>query len=156
MNQVLLTLTTGSEPWLDEAVKRFEKKVSRFQPLEIVRIKSKGHGRDQAALKIKDEEELLFKQLGEKDFVIVFDEHGKSLDSLEFSEQLSRALESGKARLVFVIGGAFGLGEQIKKRANLRISLSKLTFSHHVALAVALEQIYRAWTIRKGQRYHNG
>lgn len=93
--------------------------------------------------------------LEEKDFVVLLDENGKELSSLELANFLEkRCLESGK-RIVFIIGGAYGVDQKIKSRADFTWSLSKLVFPHELVRIILSEQIYRACTILKGEKYHH-
>lgn len=156
MKVLFLYVKSNNESWAEAASQEFEKKIGRIIPFKIKALKSKNIARDQAEYKILEEEKMLLKEIKENDWVILFDEKGKFFKNSErFSEEIIHSLESGKQRLVFIIGGAFGLGPQVKKRANLLLSLSSMTMNHLVAQTVALEQIYRALTIWKGIPYHN-
>ncbi len=147
---------TRSPDWLQQIRTDYVGKISGFLNMEWRTLKSPGAERDQADIKRKREAELLFKQLDERDYVILFDEAGRlHKKSEEFAIALSRALESGKSRVVFCIGGPYGFDEKVKARAQARWSLSTLTMNHWIAQAVALEQIYRGLTILKGLPYHN-
>lgn len=79
---------------------------------------------------------------------------GKELDSVRFSELLSLCAVKGRSRIVFLIGGSVGLDESLKQRADLRLSMSQMTFPHHLARIMLLEQLYRAFQIREGSKYH--
>ena len=84
------------------------------------------------------------------------DERGRELDSYKFSAEIQKAIEANKKRVIWVVGGAFGLSDDSKRRANVTLCLSKLTLNHLVAQTLLLEQIYRGLTIIKGIPYHNG
>ena len=155
MKIVLLTIETSKEEWLQVATQLYQEKIGRFQPFEVVRLKSRSSARDAQDRKIKEEAELLLSKIEISDFVIVCDEKGKSLDSKTFSKKMISALESGKKKLVFIIGGAFGLDDSVRFRAQWVWSFSPMTMNHFVAQTVAMEQIYRALTIWKGVPYHN-
>lgn len=147
----------GKPPaWVETARSEYAAKISPFVSFEIKTLKSPSADRDSAAVKQRLEAELIMKQLDDKDMLVLFDEHGKLAKSSEdFSVALSRVLESGKAHVVFCIGGPYGFAEEIKKRAQLKWSLSPLTMNHWIAGLMALEQIYRGLTILKGIPYHN-
>src|SRR4051812_3524683 len=115
MQVVLLCITSDHPDWAIEAQETYVKKIKPFTPFEIKELKPKKHGRDQAEFKKKAESEILLEHLKDHDFVVLLDEKGKDLDSIEFSKRLSRWQMSGKKRLVFVIGGAYGVDEEIKK-----------------------------------------
>lgn len=155
MKLVLLNVQSAKEPWAAEAFDLYTKKISAFFPFEIKEIKPKRAGRDQKEVKLKEESELILKELKVDDFVVLFDERGKSLDSVQFAKEFERNLSTGKKRIVFVIGGAFGVGDEVRSRAQSQVSLSKMVLNHLVAQTVALEQIYRALTIQKNIPYHN-
>lgn len=155
MQVVLLCITSDHPDWVISAQEVYVKKIKAFTGFEIKDLKPKKHGRDQAEFKKKIESELLLENIKNEDFVVLLDEKGKDLDSIEFSKKLSRWQMSGKKRLVFVIGGAYGVDQDVRKRADEMIKLSSLTFNHLVAQTVLLEQIYRGYTILKGLPYHN-
>ncbi len=102
----------------------------------------------------KAEGELILKQLQPSDTVVLLDEHGHEPRSIELAQWLEQK-RSAARRLVFVIGGAYGFSEAVYKRANEKIALSKLTFSHQMVRTIFLEQLYRACTIIKGEPYHH-
>jgi 23S rRNA (pseudouridine1915-N3)-methyltransferase len=155
MQIVLLCITSDHPDWAREAQEAYFKKIKAFVPFEIKDLKPKKHGRDQADYKKKIESELLLENLKDHDYVVLLDEKGKDMDSMEFSKKLSRWQMSGKKRLVFVVGGAYGVDDEIKKRSQETVKLSSLTFNHLVAQTVLMEQLYRGLTILKGIPYHN-
>jgi 23S rRNA (pseudouridine1915-N3)-methyltransferase len=152
----ILSPEIKKEPWLDAARSLYLEKISHYIKCELIAVKSPTTGRDQSERKLQAEEENLLKAIKPEDFVVLLDERGKQLDSLDFSKFVMQEIESGqRGRVVFVIGGAFGVGDDVRKRANKTISLSKLVFAHTMAHAVLLEQIYRAFAIAKNHPYHN-
>ncbi len=156
MKLKFLIFETKSPSWVEEARGEYATKLRAFQPFEIQTLKSPSADRDAKEVKLRKEGELLLKHLAERDLLILFDEGGKSFaSSEEFAKQLGRQLESGKARVVFCIGGPYGFGAEVRERAQARWSLSALTFNHWVAQLAALEQLYRGFTILKGIPYHN-
>lgn len=156
MKLKFLVFETKAPSWLEEARAEYTVKISGFLPFEFQTLKSPSADRDQAEVKLKREAEVLLKYIDERDYVVLFDERGKQhANSEDFSKSLWRAVESGKSRVIFCIGGPFGFDESVKKRAQAKWSLSALTMNHWIAQAVALEQIYRGFTIVKGLPYHN-
>ncbi|MGE4130634.1 MAG: 23S rRNA (pseudouridine(1915)-N(3))-methyltransferase RlmH [Bdellovibrionales bacterium] len=142
--------------WLKEARSEYVEKINPFVPLEWRGLKSPSTGRDQRDEKLRLEGEIWRKEITDKDLVILFDEGGKSFDSSEaLARQLGRAMESGKSRILFCLGGAYGFDDATKARADHAWSLSKLTYNHWVAQICALEQLYRGFTILRGIPYHN-
>lgn len=101
------------------------------------------------------EGEAILRLVNESDHVTLLDEHGAELRSIEFAELVQRRMSSGVKRLVFVIGGPYGFSEALYQRANSKLSLSKMTFSHQIVRAIFAEQLYRAFTILKNEPYHH-
>lgn len=101
------------------------------------------------------EGESILRQIGEGDFVALLDERGTEYRSLDFAAWLEKRMNSGLRRLVMVIGGPYGFSEEVYARADARISLSKMTFSHQIVRAIFAEQIYRAFTILRNEPYHH-
>lgn len=141
--------------WLESLLVEYEKKLKHFCPVEILRIKPSRQARVSADRKLADETSELLRVLKKDDFVIVCDERGEELISQAFSRRLVQSFERGKSRVVILVGGAFGFGDEIRDRADWTWGLSKMTMSHHIAQAVVLEQTYRAFTIWKNLPYHN-
>jgi 23S rRNA (pseudouridine1915-N3)-methyltransferase len=151
----LFHLSTAKEPWAEAAADLYAKKISHFAPFEIVHLKPKKLGRDSEQAKLQMESETILKQINSDDFVILFDERGKTLSSKDFAKVIDRSQQSGKKRIVFIIGGAFGVSDEVRKQSQQVVALSGMVMNHLVAQTVALEQIYRAFTILKNIPYHN-
>ena len=107
------------------------------------------------SLQKEKEGELILKKLSSSDELILLDERGKTYSSLEFSDYLQKKMNSGLKQLVFVIGGPYGFSEAVYSRANGKISLSKMTFSHQMIRPFVVEQLYRAMTILRNEPYHH-
>lgn len=103
----------------------------------------------------QSEGERILGQLSESDYVVLLDERGDELRSMEFAQWMRKRMVSGLKRLVFVIGGPYGFSEEVYRRANQKLSLSKMTFSHQIVRAIFAEQIYRAFTILNNEPYHH-
>jgi 23S rRNA (pseudouridine1915-N3)-methyltransferase len=155
MKWTLYDFKTAKEPWYDEAEELYLKKIKPFTAFEVIHLKTLKSDRNESELKRKFEEKALLEKLTKDDFVILLDEKGKKMNSIEFSGLVRQASESGKKRGVFLIGGAFGVTDEIKKMAARQISMSDMTMNHLVAEVVLMEQFYRAQTILKGIPYHN-
>jgi 23S rRNA (pseudouridine1915-N3)-methyltransferase len=102
----------------------------------------------------ENEGKLILKSLQPQDEVVLLDEHGAEYTSMEFARWLQKKTQNGR-RLVFVIGGPYGFSQSVYQRANDKISLSRMTFSHQMVRMIFTEQIYRACTILKGEPYHH-
>lgn len=100
------------------------------------------------------EGELILQKLRPSDHVVLLDEHGKEFRSLEFASDIQKKLNTGKD-IVYVIGGAYGFSDDVYARSDSKISLSKMTFSHQMVRTIFAEQLYRAFTIIKGESYHH-
>ena len=101
------------------------------------------------------EGELILSALGESDTVVLLDEKGKQHTSVEFAGELQKFMNAGTRQLVFVTGGPFGFSDAVYKRAERRLGLSKMTFSHQMVRLIFTEQLYRAFTILKNESYHH-
>ncbi len=101
------------------------------------------------------EGELILAKISATDFLVLLDENGKQYDSVAFSEHLQKHMNSGIKQLVFVIGGPYGFSSEVYQKANGKISLSKMTFSHQMIRLFMIEQLYRAFTILKNEPYHH-
>lgn len=103
----------------------------------------------------KQEGETLLRRFSEGDWVVLLDEKGKQMRSVEFSDWVQKRMNSGVKRLCFVIGGPYGFSDEVYARSNAKLSLSLMTFSHQMVRLVFLEQLYRAFTILNNEPYHH-
>ena len=101
------------------------------------------------------EGESILRLINDSDHLMLLDEYGLELRSLEFADLIQKRMSSGTKRLVFVIGGPYGFSDAVYQRANSKLSLSKMTFSHQIVRAIFTEQLYRAFTILKNEPYHH-
>lgn len=149
-------IQSSKEKWLELFEQEYLKKLNHFIKLEVKIIKTDNLPRQQSDQKVKNEEQKVLKALKPEDYLIIFDEAEKeSKNSMAFAGKIQKALELNKQKIIFLIGGAFGLSDEVKSRADLKLSLSPLTMNHHVAYAMALEQLYRSFTIINDIPYHN-
>lgn len=152
----VLTVSEGKEEWLSTLQSVYLKKINHFFKFAISNVKPYREARGQTQDKILKEGETLLKKIDMKDYVIVCDEKGKTYSTLQFSQKMEILLEQVASRkIVFIVGGAYGLSEDVKARAQETLQLSTLVMNHHLAQAVLLEQLYRAMTIIKHIPYHN-
>jgi 23S rRNA (pseudouridine1915-N3)-methyltransferase len=101
------------------------------------------------------EGQLILKKINIQDFLVLLDEKGREFNSMEFSHWIQKNMNAGIKRLVIVIGGPFGFSDDVYARANQKIALSQMTFSHQMVRLFFLEQLYRGFTILKGEKYHH-
>ncbi|MCM8542626.1 MAG: 23S rRNA (pseudouridine(1915)-N(3))-methyltransferase RlmH [Lentisphaeraceae bacterium] len=137
---------------VDEYVKRLSH-YTKFSTLEISDLKNASK-MSREELKKKEGKEIL-KKLSSDDFVVLLDERGKLYSSEDFSVFIQGKMNQSVRSLVFIIGGAFGFSEDVYNRANSKLSLSKMTFSHRMIRLLFTEQLYRAFTILRNEPYHH-
>lgn len=130
----------------------YQKKINRYHKFEIIEVKDEPI-RDNEKEVLDIEASRVLKLIQEQDYVILLDLHGKEIDSVSFAEKLDKLFIS-KPRIVFVIGGSLGLGEELIKRSNNRLKLSEMTFLHGMTRLILVEQIYRAFKILNNETYH--
>ncbi|MGI4020158.1 MAG: 23S rRNA (pseudouridine(1915)-N(3))-methyltransferase RlmH [Janthinobacterium lividum] len=156
MKITLLSIGKTEESYLNEGINIYLKRLKHYIKLEITEIpelkNTKGLSQDQQKVK---EAELILKKITSTDYVILLDERGLELSSLQFADLLNKRMLASTQNLVFVIGGPYGFDNSIYQRANEKLSLSKLTFSHQMVRLFFAEQVYRAFTILKGEPYHH-
>ncbi len=104
---------------------------------------------------IKEEGEKILKAIPENSYVVILDERGKSLTSPDFSDFLNKRLNESVKNLIFIIGGAYGIDDKVKEKAQFSWSLSTLVFPHELVRSILAEQIYRGFSILKGEKYHH-
>ncbi len=139
-----------------EAEALYLKRLKSYIKVEIVAIPPPKLSSSLSGQEVKEiEAELLLKHLGQESAVFLMDERGKSYDSITFSKLIEQQMSASVKNLIFVIGGAYGLGPTLKTKYKRTLKLSDLTFSHHLARTVLLEQVYRAYTILNNEPYHN-
>lgn len=124
-----------------------------FETVTIPDLKNSGNLTVQEH-KIKEGKKLI-QVFGSDDWIILLDERGKEFRTAEFAEYLGKAFMLPKKRIVFVIGGPWGFSDEVKQKADLSISLSRMTFPHQLVRLLFLEQLYRVLTIIKGEPYHH-
>ena len=147
----IITVGTLKEKYLKEAIEEYKKRISKYTKIEIIELKDEGINDINKVLKL--EEERIIKQINDKDYVITLEIEGNQYSSEDFASIFEKKL-SENSNISFVIGGSYGLSEEIKKKANLHLSFSKMTFPHQLFRVLLLEQIYRAYKINNNESYH--
>lgn len=154
-----ITLILNGKTEDDYLVKGFlnyEKRLKHYTSFEIIVIPALKNTKSLTVEQQKQKEgELLLKNIQTADILILLDENGKEYDSVGFSEYLQKQMNSGIKNLIFVVGGPYGFINDVYKRANGKIALSKMTFSHQMVRLFFIEQLYRAFTILKNEPYHH-
>ena len=156
MNVKLLTVGKTDVPWVKEGLDLYASRLRHYVPFTVEEIPELKKVSSLTEEQIKQKEgELILKQVGPQDTVILMDERGLQMRSTEFASWLEKQLSGGSKGIVFVIGGAYGFSPDVYTRATGKISLSKMTFSHQMVRTIFAEQLYRACTILKGEPYHH-
>jgi len=151
-----LTIGKTEDKYLLEGMEKYLKRLKHyigFKVLELPELKNtKNLSQDQQKSK---EAELIFKNISNTDQLILLDENGMNLTSAQFSGFLNKKMTGSVQHLVFVVGGPYGFSPDVYNRAHEKISLSRMTFSHQMVRLFFVEQVYRAFTIMKGEPYHH-
>ena len=158
MKVTLITVGKIKEKFFQDAIAEYSKRLSRYCKLEIIQVadeKTPDKASDALNEQIKaTEAERLMKHIRDQDYVIALAIDGKMLDSVQLSQKIGQLGVEGKSSIVFVIGGSLGLGDQVLRRADFKLSFSKMTFPHQLMQMILLEQIYRGYRILNHEPYH--
>jgi 23S rRNA (pseudouridine1915-N3)-methyltransferase len=152
----LLVIGKTDDNNLKALIEKYQNRLKHYINFELIIIPDIKNAKNLSENQQKEKEgELILKQLKPIDQLILLDENGKEYNSVLFSEYLQKKMNSGIKQLVFVIGGPYGFSEEIYKKTQGKISLSKMTFSHQMVRLFVVEQVYRAFTILKNEPYHH-
>jgi 23S rRNA (pseudouridine1915-N3)-methyltransferase len=156
MDLKLVTVGKTDVKWVKEGLDLYVSRLRHYVPFILIEIPQLKNVSAFSQEQIKEKEgELILKQVTPGDSVILLDERGKEYRSVEWAEWIRQRLARGGKGLVFVIGGAYGFSQAVYDRAEGMISLSRMTFSHQMVRTVFAEQLYRAFTIIRGEPYHH-
>jgi 23S rRNA (pseudouridine1915-N3)-methyltransferase len=145
-----------SPSYLQIGLDDYAGRIKKYVPFETVIIPDiKDAGSYAARDRLLKEGEKVLQKLIPQDYLILLDEGGKEFSSVQFSQFIEKELNKSYKKLIFLVGGSFGFSTELQQRANLKISLSKMTFSHQMVRLFFLEQIYRGFTILNNEPYHN-
>jgi 23S rRNA (pseudouridine1915-N3)-methyltransferase len=152
----LWSIGKGHETYVKEGVSEFTKRISKYFTVEwtLIPVPKNAGMLPEIDLR-KKEAEIILQWLKPDDYLIALDEHGKEFTSEDVADFLQARSNESVKNLVFLIGGAYGLEEQVLKKAKLKWSLSQLTFPHQLVRLILAEQIYRACTILRNEKYHH-
>lgn len=152
----LIAIGKTDEKFLEEGIDKYLKRLKHYHPVEFIVIPDIKQGGKYTSDKLKDEEgKLILQKVQEGDHLILLDEKGKMFTSGEFANYLQKKLNSVTTNLIFVVGGAFGFSQAVYARANDKLALSTMTFTHQMIRLFFTEQLYRGFTILRGEKYHN-
>lgn len=156
MKAALWVIGNTSFPYLKEGTAIYEKRLKHYLPFDYTILPDIKNAKNLSKEQLKSKEgTTVLKKLEKGDWLILLDEGGKQFTSVKFANYLDSLLQQSHKRIVFLIGGAYGFSPEVYQRANAKISLSPMTFSHQMVRLFVLEQLYRAMTILRNQPYHH-
>lgn len=158
MKITLVTVGKIKEKYLKDAVAEYTRRLGKYCRLEIIEVadeKTPDHAARALEEAVREKEaERIIKHIREDAYVITLEIQGKPLSSEELAEKIEQLGVQGKSHITFVIGGSIGLGEKVRKRSDLALSFSRMTFPHQLMRVILLEQIYRSYRINSNEPYH--
>ncbi|WPU95180.1 23S rRNA (pseudouridine(1915)-N(3))-methyltransferase RlmH [Mucilaginibacter sabulilitoris] len=156
MKITFLTVGKTEDAYLKEGIDKYVKRLKHYTKLELVELNELKNTKALSAEQQKAKEaEMILKKINQLDYVVLMDEKGKEYSSTQFAAYINKKEISSSANLIFIIGGPYGFDQSVYQRANDKISLSRMTFSHQMVRLFFVEQLYRAYTIIKGEPYHH-
>jgi 23S rRNA (pseudouridine1915-N3)-methyltransferase len=157
MNVEIWSLGKENEPFIEDGLHYYFKKIKPYNSIGLVLLPTpkKMATTDVERTKLQ-EEEIILKKLSPQHYLVLLDETGKQLNSIQWSKQFQQCMNQGVKTLVLLVGGAYGVTDTIKKRANQCWSLSGLVFPHQLVRLIVAEQVYRAFSILNNSPYHHG
>lgn len=156
MNIELIVVGKTDSPAIETLLDAYLKRLNFYTRVNLTLLPDiKGGGSVSAESRKKQEGEMLLRQFTEGDYVVLLDEKGAEMRSVDFAYWLQKRMNSGRRRLCFVIGGPYGFSRAVYDRADEKLSLSQMTFSHQIIRAIFAEQLYRAFTILRNEPYHH-
>ena len=152
----LITVGKTEDKYLIEGIDKYLKRLKHYIGFTIIEIPELKNTKNLSEEQQKSKEaELLFKHINNTDHVVLLDDKGKEFSSTQFAEYLNKKMIGSTQHLVYIVGGPYGFDKTIYDRANDKLSLSRMTFSHQMVRLFFVEQVYRAYTILKGEPYHH-
>ena len=156
METILYVVKKTDPNQLNSMIEDYKKRIQKYHRFDVLTIPNiKNRGKLTKSLQKQKEGELTLDRVKENDYLVLLDETGRQMDSLLFSNFINARRMGSHKRLIFLIGGPYGFSDSVYKRANEKISLSIMTFSHQIIRLFFLEQLYRANTILTNEPYHN-
>jgi len=142
--------------YLKEGITVYTKRLSRYTSFVIHEIADQKNAKNLSTKELKNKEgQSILERLAPKDYVILLDENGKSFTSVLFAKQIEKLQNASYQKVIFIIGGAYGFSEALYQRAQTRMALSSMTFSHQMVRMIFCEQLYRAFSINNNEPYHH-
>ncbi|MCH5232463.1 MAG: 23S rRNA (pseudouridine(1915)-N(3))-methyltransferase RlmH [Muribaculaceae bacterium] len=155
MDIYIVSIGKVTAGWISQGIDEYEKRIVKYIKFYSKILPDVTKSKIPVPLRVKEEGKLFLNEISGSDFVVLLDEKGVEFTSEQFSGWLEKMMVSGKKRLLFLIGGPYGFSDEIYKRKDAMLSLSKMTFTHEMAKLFATEQIYRGLSILRGDPYHH-
>lgn len=152
----LIVIGKTDEKYLKQGLAKYEDRLKHYAKYEMVVIPDIKKGKKQnVELQQEEEGKLILSKVQNSDHLVLLDERGKTFSSVQYAKHLEKKMVGGVSSIVYVIGGPFGFSKEVYNRANDKLSLSAMTFSHQMIRLFFVESIYRTFTIIRGEKYHN-
>ena len=147
----IITIGQLKEKYLKEAVEEYTKRIKKYSNIEVIELKDEGLVEEAKAIKLEGEK--IKKYISDRDYIVTLEIEGKQVSSTEFADKINNMLIEN-SNIVFIIGGSYGLSDEIKQISKFKLSFSKMTFPHQLFRVILLEQIYRGYKILNNESYH--
>ena len=147
----IITVGQLKEKYLKEAVEEYTKRIKKYSNIEVKELKDEGLVEEAKAIKLEGEK--IKKYISDRDYIVTLEIEGKQVSSTEFADKINNMLIEN-SNIVFIIGGSYGLSDEIKQISKFKLSFSKMTFPHQLFRVILLEQIYRGFKILNNESYH--
>lgn len=156
MKTILLAIGKTDSQYFIEGIEEYRKRLEHYIPFEIQIIPDLKNTKNLSSEQQKEKEgNLILKNLQAGDYIVLLDENGKEYSSIKFAEYIEKKTYTITKRLIFVIGGPYGFSQTVYEKANEKLTLSRMTFSHQMVRLIFIEQLYRAMTILNNEPYHH-
>lgn len=146
----IITVGKIKEKYLTDAINEYLKRLNKYTKINLIEVPDENFDITKT---LETEKKSILKYVSEKDYIITMEIEGKELSSIEFAKKIDE-IQISNSNICFIIGGSYGLSDEIKKMSNFKLSFSKMTFPHQLFRLILLEQIYRAYKINNNESYH--
>ena len=156
MNIELWSLGKDNNKLMDDAISEYSKRINRYHSFKLTTIDNSKINKSLPLEQLLEKEaEIIQSKLTDRDVLICLDDKGKAFHSVQFAEKMNQIMNMGSQRIIFLIGGSYGIADSLKQKSILNLSLSTFTFPHQLVRLIFTEQLYRAFTILKNEKYHH-
>ncbi len=156
MKVLLIHCGKTEDSYIITGIEKYEKRLKHYLSVETIYLPALKNTQALSKEEQKEKEgAVILSKIQNTDFIVLLDEKGKQFTSIDFSKYLTQHINNGTRRIVFITGGPYGFSPEVYAKANFKISLSAMTFSHQMVRLFFIEQLYRAMTIQKGEPYHH-